>query len=254
VTMRQRLFLPLAVLLSGHALAGPTLVPEVSQREIEIQYSFAGAKLLLFGAIVGQEGGANSNPIDIAVVVKGPSRSALVREKQKWLGVWVNAESNRFRSLPGFYAIASSRPISKIVDSKTAAIFELGLNSLQLSPAGESDVATQRRFNAGLRALMEKKGQFAERGNSVEIRQNALYLATISIPAQVPTGAYTAETFLIRDGKVLAAATRPITIRKTGFEKFVADAAKEQPVIYGLFATMLALSLGWLAGVLFRKL
>lgn len=34
------------------AQAKPTLVPDVSQREIEIIYSFTGAELLLFGAIV----------------------------------------------------------------------------------------------------------------------------------------------------------------------------------------------------------
>ena len=32
--------------------AKPVLVPDVSQREIEIVYSFTGAELLLFGAIL----------------------------------------------------------------------------------------------------------------------------------------------------------------------------------------------------------
>jgi hypothetical protein len=36
---------------------------------------------------------------------------------------------------PSYYAIASSRPIA-IVDDKTAAIYELGLKWLQLSPIG----------------------------------------------------------------------------------------------------------------------
>ena len=35
-----------------------------------------------------------------------------LREKQKVAGIWVNAESIDFRSAPGYYAIASSRPIS----------------------------------------------------------------------------------------------------------------------------------------------
>ena len=48
-------------------------------------------------------------------------------------------ESIDFRSAPTYYAIASSRPLGKIVDAKTAAIYELGLDQLQLSPSGEID-------------------------------------------------------------------------------------------------------------------
>ena len=44
----------LAPLLLGQAppAAEPRLVPDVSQRHIEIRYSFSGAELLLFGAIL----------------------------------------------------------------------------------------------------------------------------------------------------------------------------------------------------------
>ena len=44
----------------------------------------------------------------------------------------------RYRSAPSFYAIASSKPIEKIVDERTRAIYELGVESLQLSPAGQN--------------------------------------------------------------------------------------------------------------------
>ena len=45
----------------------------------------------------------------------------------------------------------------------------------------------------------------------------------------MPVGTYTAETFLIDDKRVLAAATRDIEIGKSGFERFVALAARRQP-------------------------
>ena len=50
--MRLRLLLValLAPLLMGQA--GPRLVPDISSRSVEIQYSFTGAQLLLFGAIL----------------------------------------------------------------------------------------------------------------------------------------------------------------------------------------------------------
>ena len=56
------------------------------------------------------------------------------------------------------------------------------------------------------------------------------------IPARVPVGTYTAETFLIRDGRVIAGAVREIRIEKLGFERFVADAAERWSFAYGIVA------------------
>src|SRR5581483_2770254 len=75
----------------------PTLVPDVSENKIEIQYSFTGAELLLFGAILYPGGRVPTERADIAVVVKGPLQSLVVREKQKVAGIWMNVDSARFR-------------------------------------------------------------------------------------------------------------------------------------------------------------
>ena len=79
------------------------------------------------------------------------------------------------------------------------------------------------------RSLMRRgrRGEAVVEGpRGVEITDGVLYRATISIPSQVPVGTYTAETFLIDRGKVIAAATRDIEIDKSGFERFVALAAR----------------------------
>ena len=88
------------------------LVPDISSRSVEIRYSFTGAQLLLFGAILYPGGRAPARPADIVVVLRGPVEPIVVREKQKIAGIWMNADSNRFRSAPSFYAVASSRPIA----------------------------------------------------------------------------------------------------------------------------------------------
>jgi uncharacterized protein (TIGR02186 family) len=244
----------IALWLGLTGAANPVLVPDVSQRKIEIAYSFTGAELLLFGAILYPGGRIPSQDADIVVVLRGPSESILVREKQKLAGlIWVNAESAQFRSAPGFYAIATSKPLKDLVDDRTAAIYELGVGNLQLSPASGASHLVQRRFARGLVDLRERSELFEERLNSVEITAGVLYRARLSIPARVPVGSYTAETFLIRDGKVLAAATRDIEIGKSGFERFVAETARGWPFTYGLAAVALALSLGWGAGAVFKR-
>ena len=256
--MRRRL-LPAALLAALPLLVGaakPVLVPDVSQREIEIAYSFTGADLLLFGAILYPGGRLPSDrtPTDVVVVVKGPTQSILLREKEKVAGIWVNAERLRYESAPSFYAIASSRPVPRLLDGRTRAIYELGLDSLQLSPASSAAPDVQARFQRGLVELKRRAGLYVEAPGAVSIADGVLYRARLTIPARVPVGRFTAETFLIRDGRVLAAAVRAIDIRKSGFERSVARAAVRWSWLYGLAAVALSVLLGWTAGWVARRL
>lgn len=248
---RALLILGLAPILM--AQAGPRLVPDISARSIEIRYSFSGAQLLLFGAILYPGGRVPNRPADVIVVLKGPVEPILMREKQKIAGIWMNADSNRFRSAPSFYAVASSAPVRQLVDERTAAIYELGLQDLQLSPGGGALPEKERRFEAGLLDLRKRSGLYAENPRGVEISEGVLYRARISIPSQVPVGTYTAETFLVDDGKVIAAATKEIEIGKSGFERYVALAARRHGFLYGLAAVLLSLGLGWAAALAFRR-
>jgi len=241
----------LAPLLIG--AAKPQLVPDVSARQVQIRYTFSGAQLLLFGAVVYPDGRTPDHPVDIAVVLRGPVQPILIREKQKIAGIWMNADSSRFRSAPSYYSVASSRPIRDLVDERTASIYELGLHNLQLSPGGGALPEKERHFEAGLLDLRSRSGLYAENPNGVEITDGVLYRALITIPSQVPVGTYTAETFLIERGRVLAAATRDIQIDKSGFERYVALAAHRHRLAYGLACVIMSLGLGWAAAAGFRR-
>lgn len=235
------------------AQAKPVLVPDVSQRDIEIAYSFTGAELLLFGAILYPGQRLPDDRADIVVVLKGPVRPIILREKRRVAGIWVNANSIRLRSSPGFYAIGSSQPIDKLVDERTAAIFELGLDNLSMSPAGFSESSTLERFEKGLVDLYRRMGLFYENPAAVEITEGVLYRARIPVPARVPVGTYRAETFLISKGRVLAVASRNVEIRKAGFERFVALAAQRHGFLYGLAAVAMSLLLGYAASAAFKR-
>ena len=231
----------------------PMLVPDISARQVQIRYSFTGAQLLLFGAVVYPGGRPPDRQVDIAVVLRGPVQPILVREKMKIAGIWMNADSNRFRSAPSFYAVASSRPIGDLLDERTSAIYELGLHNLQLSPGGGALPEKERRFESGLLDLRKRQQLYSENPRGVEITGNVLYRAVITIPSQVPVGTYTAETFLIDRNKVIAVATRDIQIDKSGFERYVALAARRQRVLYGVTCVLLSLGLGYAAAAAFRR-
>ena len=247
----SRVVLALLAFLALTGQRDPILVPEVSQHEIRVRQGFTGTELLLYGAILDPQGRRASRPYDIVVVLKGPTEPILVREKSKTLGIWVNAQSSAFRSAPSYFSVASSRPIAEIVDDRTAAIYELGLGFLQLSPTGAIDPVEQARFTKGLVDLRQREGLFREDGKGVTISDGVLYQARIPVPSNVTTGRYTAETFAITDGRVIASAIAEVEVEKQGFEKFVADQADRSSLLYGLFAVFLSLFMGWLAGRVF---
>lgn len=247
--MRALLALICLILLTG--ARDPILVPEISQHEVQVRQGFRGTELLLFGAIMTPEGTRAGQDYDIVVVLKGPTQSIVLREKQRIAGMWINAASTEFRSAPTFFAVASSRPIRKIVDDKTAAIYELGLPWLQLSPIGAYDPKEQARFSAGLVDLMQREGLYKEDPGGVKLSEQVLYQARISLPSSVQTGTYTAETFAVTRGRVITSAISKVEVRKQGFEKAVADYAEYNGFFYGLLAVLLSIGMGFLAGRLF---
>ena len=208
----------------------------------------------MIGAINYPQGVAPEGRVDVAVVLRGPTTAITLREKQQIAGIWVNADSTDFRSVPTYYAVASSRPIDQIVDAKTAAIYELGVNRLQLSPSGEIDAAEQRRFVSGLVDLNRRNGLYQQQSGSVEITDQVLYRARLRIPSSVPVGRYTAETLLIRNGKVIVADDKvEVEIAKTGFEQFITILAQKYSLLYGAIAVLISLTLGWVAGLAFNR-
>jgi uncharacterized protein (TIGR02186 family) len=247
----MRVLLALLCLLVLGGARDPILVPEVSQHEVQVRQGFRGTELLLFGAILTPDGTRAGQDYDIVVVLKGPTRSIVLREKQRIAGIWVNAESTEFRSAPTFFAVASSKPIGRIVDDKTAAIYELGLPWLQLSPIGAYNPKEQARFSAGLVDLMQREELYKDDPKGVKVSEQVLYQARIKLPSSVQTGTYTAETFAITKGRVVASAIARVEVKKQGFERAVAQFAEYNGFIYGLLAVALSVAMGFMAGRLF---
>lgn len=233
--------------------APPRLVLDVSQRTVAIQSGFTGQQLLLFGAILYPGGQVPEGQYDMVVEVEGPLRAITVREKQRVAGIWVNAESRDFRSVPGYYGVASTRPLAKMLDRKNAFIYQIGLDNLAFSPIGAID-RDFGRFQAGLTDLKRRQGLYRETPGQVEITEKVLYRARIDLPASVPVGQYKTRAYLVKDGRVVASATGRIRIGKTGFERGVELAAQNYGILYGLLAVAISLLLGWIAGVSFRRL
>lgn len=246
-------FLLLALLMLS-AQRDAILVAEVSPNQVEVRQGFTGTQLLLFGAILDPVGRRARAEYDIVVVLKGPASAIRMREKERFAGIWINAGSSDFRSAPSFFAVASSRPIEAIVDDRTAAIYELGTRFIQLSPSGQIDPEKQRRFARGLVEQRRRQGLYQEDREGVKISEQVLYQARIGLPSNVPTGLYTAETFVISKGQVIVSAVTTVPVRKVGTERLVEESSQDSPFWYGFAAVFLSVAMGWIAGRAFAMI
>jgi uncharacterized protein (TIGR02186 family) len=237
--------LTLVLLRTAPPLRAQELVADLSNHLIAINTGFTGTDVVLFGAVDG--------PGDVAVVVQGPQDEAVVRRKSRVAGIWLNTESLTFAEVPGYYSVATTRPLSELVDGAVLARHEIGLDHLRLVPEESVTPEEEVAFRSALIRNKQEEGLYAADAGQVAFLGGRLFRTTIYFPANVPTGAYTVGVFLIRDGDVVNAQITPLAVSKVGLSADVSEFATRQSVLYGIFALVFAVAAGWLAGIIFRK-
>jgi uncharacterized protein (TIGR02186 family) len=242
----KRAFLLAALLLSwGSPGQAEELVADLTSHLIAITTGFTGASVVLFGATDG--------PGNVVVAVRGPEREVTVRRKNRVAGIWVNTEAVTFRHVPSFYAVAASRPIDEILSPAAAAFYRLGIANLKLDAETAAPPAVLDLFRTALERNEEQAGLFVSRLGKVDFLGGRLFRTTISFPANVPTGTYLVEVFLIRDSDVVSGQTTPLVVSKVGVDATVSEFSVRQPGFYGAIAVLTAVLAGWLASVPFRR-
>lgn len=243
----------LCLLCAPQGSTADELVSGLSTDLIEITSSFTGTDIVLFGAIEAANTIAEPEGRDIVVVIRGPSVDLIVRRKERVLGIWLNAEQIQFEGLPGYYFLASTRPLEDVASADTLQRFGLGTANLQaLTDVGvEPDEANL--FRAAAIRNKKKAGLYWESPTGIEFLSRSLFRSRIPVPAEVPPGQYKAEVYLFRSGEIVSAQSTPLFIDKTGLERRLFDFAHHQALLYGLSVVFMAVSMGWLAFVLFRQ-
>ncbi len=242
-----RLLVILTVLVHASPLRAAPIVVDLSEHLVRITTAFAGAELLLFGAV--------EEPGDVVVIVRGPSRSVTMHRKSKFLGlIWVNTANMTFEEVPGFYAIASTRPLEEVAALTVLARNEMGVENLRLElPRAKASPNVAQDWREALIRNKQRSGLYATEIGRVEFLGNRLFRTDLSLPANVPTGAYEANVYYLNDGQVVSAQTTPLFVSKVGVEAVIFDFAYEQSALYGVIAILIALMAGWLAHIAFRR-
>lgn len=245
----MRSLLRLAAVILAVTLAAPAaraqLVADLSEHLIAITTGFVGTDVLLFGAIDGAG--------DVVVVVRGPPRTEIVRRKGRVAGIWVNEREVEFTGVPSFYVVASAKPLEDILTPVARTRHEIGFDYLQFAPVRAVPPDQAAEFRRALIRNKQRDDLYLAETGKVNFLGSRLFRTRIYFPSNVPTGTYTADVFLVRDGAVISAQSTPLVVGKVGFGAELFDFAHRRPVLYGILAVTVALLAGWLAGVAFRR-
>lgn len=239
------LYAAAGLFFASPVVAAPSLIADLSSKEIAITAGFSGTELLLFGALEGEG--------DVVVVVRGPLRRELVRRKSRVAGIWVNGKTIAFDNVPAYYRVASTAPLDRVASDRSLARFGIGAGRIGFTSVGSDPAPVVAVFREALLRNKRKQNLYGKRIGTVTTIGGRLFRTSVSFPANVPTGAYEVDVHLFREGRMIARFSRPLTVQKAGIEARIYNFAHERSAIYGLIAIAIALVAGWLAGVVFRK-
>jgi uncharacterized protein (TIGR02186 family) len=246
VTIRLRLGRALGFIVALSPTAAPAeIVADLSSHSIAITTGFTGASVVLFGAI--------DEPGDVVVIVRGPERDLTVWRKGKVAGIWANTEAVTFASVPTYYAVASSKPPDEALSPASASFYKIGVSNLKFVPKSNVSPERSRLFTDALVAVQEKARMFSPTHAKIAFLGERLFRTTFNFPANIPTGVYLVQVYLVRDKDVVGAQTTPLIVSQVGVDAAVFDFAHSEALAYGAIAVLVAVMAGWLASLPFRN-
>jgi len=257
--MRGRaLIIALALMACGaRPAAAERLVVSLSNHRVAVTSSFVGENLVLFGTVEPDPGKTSlRSAYDLVVTVAGPKQTLRTRRKQRVAGIWVNVDSREFVRVPSYLAILSNRPVGDIARPEVLLRLQVGLDNFLLPQRIGPDIADTVRddpFRLAFVRLQMQNGLYRQSGTAVTFLTPTVFRAAIPLPANVPTGSYPIDVKLFSGGEMVARTNSALEVIKAGFEQYVADAARDYGLLYGLATSLMALIIGWFASVVFRR-
>ncbi|WP_034491112.1 TIGR02186 family protein [Afifella pfennigii] len=247
--MMRLLIALLAVLLAVPASA-EKLVSALSEDAVEITSNFTGSYITVFGAVTEEE--VRGQEYEVAIVVAGPDLPLVVRKKDRVAGLWLNTQSREFFDVPSFYVVHLSENLSVAASQDLLTRYKLDFVNLGFSREA-SYAPEDEAFARAVVDIKQRQELYAKRGDAVEFLAPNVFRTSFHLPSAIPVGTYHVSVYLFREEQLLAAQVQSLVIEKSGFSDRIASFADQQPLFYGLFTVVVAITTGWLAGLIFRR-
>lgn len=242
--------------LSASSARAEHLVASLSSSLVQITSNFTGVELTLFGTVEGGPVAPPAGGYDVVVTVTGPRQSTVAFQKERIFGIWVNAASRTFIDAPSYLAVLSTRPFDSIAGADTLHDEQVGIANIPLTARTGATIANagpDDPFRQAFVRLKHERDLYGETAGGVMFLTPTLYRAAIYVPAEAVLGKYDVDVRLFAGGVVIARTASTFEIKTVGFERFMANAAVNHGLAYGLATTAMAVVTGWMASILFRR-
>ncbi|MEL7462007.1 MAG: TIGR02186 family protein [Pseudomonadota bacterium] len=226
------------------------IVLGLSDDQVAISATFEGKEILIFGAIRRDAGVNLDGKLGVIVTIAGPDEAIVVRRKDRRFGIWVNVEAVDIGTAPAFYALATSAPLAEILDPLEDEATRISLDRV-IQGVGAAEGASQAFVDALIRIRQGDKTYQVIEG-AVQVDEETLFRTSISLPAALTEGDYTAEIYLTRDGAIVDVYSTTIPVEKVGLERWLFRLAHDQPFVYGIMSLAIAIFAGWAASAVFQ--
>jgi len=246
--LRPSMFALAALATQALPVAGEELVSTIAPELISISANYSGSSVVAFGAV--QASKKPAHPYDVIVTVTGPQQSVVTRRKERVAGVWLNKGSQTFTDIPSFLGVFANRPIDAIASADLLREQRIGLKRALFADSG---APKDDPYLDNLIKIRTEEQLYNEQPKGVTFLSPTAFRVDIPLPQSVLTGDYKVEFRVFSDGVPLAHNVSAFRVAKVGVEEFVIQAASDYSLLYGLATTFMALLMGWMASVVFRK-
>lgn len=243
-----------ALAAAGSARATEEVVAGLSQHRVALTTGFAGSEIFVYGAVRPQPGApAPEAPLDIVVVIIGPSEPVTVRKKERQFGIWINGKGVTIDEAPSFYAVASTRALRDTVSWTDDMRHRIGLDHVIRLIDAPDWVSEREAYRQAVARVREADGLYTLKPSAVTLIEDTLFETRVRLPANLVEGDYRARIFLVRDKAVVDIFEDAIEVRRAGIGRLLYTMSKEQSALYGILSIAVALLAGWAASAFFRS-
>lgn len=230
------------------------IVADMSQNRVAITANFDGSEILIFGAVQRDTPAPDTDPLEVIITVSGPPKPTTVRKKDKRAGIWVNVDSFELHEAPSFYAIATTAPLTEILNETEDQLYRISIPQAIHSAAPGSTSEKERAFTQSLIRIQSAADLYQENPGTVVLNDDTLFNTSVKLPSNLTEGHFTTRIFLTRGGQVVDLFQTEIEVQKVGLERWLYSLAHEKPLIYGIMSLVIAIVAGWGASAAFRLL
>jgi len=234
--LRRALFLA-GCMLCGPAWADEPLVVAPAASEIDITTDFTGTALKQVGSMRG--------PADVIIKLVGPKQVAKLSRETKIGPFWVEGETAKLEGAPSLLYIYATAPIDSILAPGEQAKYGLELQGVPVHVAPQLKARAEEDWRKAFFRIKARQGYYVEDDSAIKVFGNRLFVADMRLPGDLQTGVYTLETLVVKQGKVVSRNVGQFTVRLSGIERWVWDAAHDSAWLFGGLFTLLAMLLGF---------